>query len=333
MKRMNKAGHHLRWSIIVAIVMIAIITLVVIAVPFGSQASDLLRHADAKTQVAAISPDAHSAIVVDKQKIAYLWQLHPKKQHHELKKVHQLPEADFIELSNHGKYAIIAYENELKRWDLKRNRFDSTWEAPSKITAISLSTKGYHALAGLADGSIHYVDLAKGKSIHTFQHAATITSVFLSHNNRYALTSSHNDDAHYWDLKSGKMLKSLSHKGPIDKVLLSDNNKYALTHSNIKGTKVWDLERELLINKLDIAPMTLTSAKFSPDGTLVALGCSPQVLLLMDFMDNKTLNKWVLPKDHFWKPTEISIHAIQFSPKEKHLYTEDSTGHWRKWHY
>ncbi len=324
---------HIQWSIVIAIIIGITVALIIITSPFGMPSDASRQHADSDVNVAALTNNGKTAIVIDKQNEGYLWKINHKSKKHRLSSSKQVNQVEHVALAANGQVALLVNDKKLTRWNLKTNTTNPLLTMAEKINAIAISANGQYALMGLNDGSAEYISLNSGNVIQTFKDSEAITSVALSPDNQYAFTGSINGNANLWDIKTGKKSYSFSHQTPINKVVLSNKNRYALTHSNNSSTKIWDIKTGELLKELDIPPMIISSAKFSPNDELLAIGSKPQVLLLVKVKDNKIIKKWILPKKSFWKPTEIVIHDIVFTPQQKNLQTEDSSGYWRIWKY
>lgn len=177
-----------------------------------------------------------------------------------------------VEISNDMRMLAIKYSEEIKIYDVIKQRFLHTLKGTtgyenymrfSPDDKYVLSSGGYKTpkLSYVGDGSIHSYLLG---------HNSYIQDATFSPDGSKVLTSSLDSTAKIWDVKSGKMIYNLTgHMGQVHAATYSNSGKLIVTASSDQTAIIWNAEKGTRIFSLKGHKGDVLGAKFSSDGEFI----------------------------------------------------------------
>lgn len=237
-----------------------------------------------------------------------------------------------ISFSSDNRRVLTSEKHNLVLWDLQSGRPIQTLNSGKEVHAIALGPEGQKALVAYRDGAAHLIDLSTGTTQIELTQPQTINSVALSRDGRYALTGSADHSAIIWDLHQQTLVKKLRHNGSVSYVGFSPQGNFAITASNQGRAKIWKMPQGKFVRHLNHRPLTVTSARFNDQETLVAVASLPQSLALFDIASGKAIKRWKIRGESAWQPSSTVIYAVGFA-KNNNLLTQDSNGFVSWWAY
>ena len=233
-------------------------------------------------------------------------------------------------ISANNKFALTAEIGSLALWEINSGKIIGYWDFP-RISDLALSDDGTHALIGMENNQAYYFDLYYGKIVHTFDHDGSINTVALSANKQYAITGGNEHQAKLWDLKTGELKQQWSHTFKIYKVALSADGAYAMSNASLGKSRIWDTQSGELVSQLPMRYMTVSAARFSPDGKKLLTGRPNQRIDLWNVKNGELLNTWLPEQRNLWKSDTAAIIALAFSTDGRFFYSETSAGIAQRW--
>ncbi len=308
------------------------IVLLLAACSENKQALDTWVHADTGSYGAAISPNGKYLMTGAIGGYGRLWDLLNNKvlfslQHEENSDGGMVGGA----FSASGDVLVTIEQNSIARWSVKTGRLTGYWAWP-KLTDVDISADGRYALIGSRDKQAVYFDMAEGKMLYVFPHHEKVTSVSLSKDGRFALTGADDWHASLWDLNDGKHLWSKNMKYKIALVELSDDGKLALANAYIGDAHIYTTAGDgELLSRLDEVKMTLVSADFSDNNSVLATGRAAKSIDIWEVNSGARKESWRPKVKHKVQPDSATILDLKLDTNAKTLISESSTGIGQRW--
>ncbi|MCP4488272.1 MAG: hypothetical protein GY820_13260 [Gammaproteobacteria bacterium] len=308
------------------------ITLLLVACSENKQALDTWVHAETGSYGAAISSNGKYLMTGAIGGYGRLWDLLNNKvlfslQHEENSDGGIIGGA----FSARGDVLVTIEQNSIARWSTKTGRLTGYWVWP-KLTDVDVSADGRYALIGSKDKQAVYFDMVEGKMRYVFPHHEKVTSVSLSKDGRYALTGADDWHASLWDLNDGKHLWSKNMKYKIALVELSDDGKLALANSYIGDAHIYTTAgKGGLVSKLDEVRMTLVSADFSANNSILATGRVAKSIDIWQVNSGARKESWLPKVKQKVQPDSATILDLKLDTNAKTLISESSTGIGQRW--
>jgi WD40 repeat protein len=139
-----------------------------------------------------------------------------------------------------GDRVIVATDDRILTWDAKTGKVRSVRGpklTPSECGPCAISPDGRFLVYGLADGSVHFFDIAKGTTPPSLgAHAAPVQRVAFSPDSRTAVSTGDDGIAIVWNPVTGQPLERLTgHTGRVLGADFSPNGKVLYT-AGLDGT-------------------------------------------------------------------------------------------------
>ncbi len=232
-----------------------------------------------------------------------------------------------------NRYLVTIEQQSIARWRVRDGKLVGFWKWPD-LRDVAISSTGRYALIGMKRNEAIYFDMQEGKMVYVFAHHERINSVALSRDGRFALTGSDDWHASLWDLKTGKFIwaKNMTYK--ISHVELSDDGEYAFANAFVGQSKIFRTSpKGDLISQLPVKSrgMTIVSADFSDDGTLLATGRASRGIDIWDVKSGRNLKNWLPEVKHKVQPDAATILDLVISADKQKLLSESSTGIGQLW--
>ena len=283
----------------------------------------------------ALSRDGRFALLYSKNRQLLLWDLKENKELAELGK--QDPEGNtvsHIRISDNGRYAITATQQNFAVWDLTWTQAKGLWSISDGIIRdVDIASNGEQILLGLSNGKAIYVNLVTGRRMEFLAHREKVNSVALSANGRFALSGGNDYKAYLWDTSSGRALYMFEHEARINRVALQRDGKLALTSDGANDAYVWDLSNGEKISSLKSFSRQLifTAARFSDSGKMLVTGTPSGRLYLWDTLTGKKIQGWEsLPlKDA--RPPSAVVYDAAFDHLQHRVISATSAGVAQAW--
>jgi WD40 repeat protein/serine/threonine protein kinase len=149
-------------------------------------------------------------------------------------------------LSPDGWLALFDADTAIEAWDLNAaRRLRRLRGHECAVTALALSTDGWHLLSGDRKGSLKWWELSTGRCVRTIKsHRGAIRVISLSADRRHALVGGAEDETgtltlRTWDLSTGACPGSATIAAPGDMCLGTDHRRAVWAHTG--QLHVWDL--------------------------------------------------------------------------------------------
>ncbi len=308
------------------------IALSLVACSENKQALDTWVHAETGSYGAAISPNGKYLMTGAIGGYGRLWDLLNNKvlfslQHDENSDGGMIGGA----FSARGDVLVTIEQNSIARWSTKTGRLSGYWAWP-KLTDVDISADGRYALIGSKDKQAVYFDMVEGKMRYVFPHHEKVTSVSLSKDGRFALTGADDWHASLWDLSDGKHLWSKNMKYKIALVELSDDGKLALANAYIGDAHIYTTAgKGELVSRLDEVRMTLVSADFSSNNSILATGRAAKSIDIWEVNSGARKESWLPKVKQKVQPDSATILDLKLDTNAKTLISESSTGIGQRW--
>lgn len=282
---------------------------------------------------ASLSSDSQLALIGSEQHGGSLWRVTDQERlfdwNHRTGEMTTFTASAF---SPDHQLALTTDSKTLVLWNTQTGAAERFWSATADVQALALGAQGKFALLGLADKTAVLYAAKRGGILRTFQHAERVTSVALSVDNKRALTGSEDQSAVVWDTETGKAIHSMTHSDPIQLVALSNDGSLALSVAQYDSIKIWSTDTGELIWQMPVKKewlkrgMTLTSARFSDDGTYLLSGRPDGVVQLWNIEQQQLVYEWRLPRRKVYQPIRPKILSLSFSAEGNRFYAISSDG-------
>lgn len=232
-----------------------------------------------------------------------------------------------------NKFLVAIEQQSITRWTVSDGRLVGYWTWPD-LRDVAISASGRYALIGMKANQAIYFDMQEGKMVYVFPHHEKITSVSLSRDGRFALTGSNDWHASLWNLATGEHVWSKNMKYKISKVELSDDGELALANAYVGKSKIFSTDTKgSLVSELEVKSrgMTVVSADFSDDATILATGRASKGIDIWDVKTGKSLKSWLPEVKHKVQPDSATILDLNISSDKSKLLSESSTGIGQLW--
>jgi WD40 repeat protein len=206
-------------------------------------------------------------------------------------------------LSSEKLGVIIASGNEdrtVRLWNLKGN-YRSLIGHTEFIFAVAFSPDGRILASGSADKTIRLWDTATNQCIKVLQaHAGMVTGVTFSPDGRILASSSYDRTIKLWDVKTGQLLHTFPEHITMS-VSFSPDGKTLVAGSFDETVRIWDIETKQCCQTLTGHSYWVWRVNFSPDGRIVATGCSSdRTIRLWDVKTGECLHILTGHQDWIW---------------------------------
>ena len=236
------------------------------------------------------------------------------------------------EFSADSKYLVTIEQQSIARWRVADGALLGYWSWPD-LRDVAISSSGRYALIGMKAKQAIYFDMQEGKMLYVFPHHEKINSVALSRDGRFALTGSDDWHASLWSLENGEFIwaKNLQYK--IADVELSDDGELAFANAYVGRAGIYSTSNGTLISELEIKSrgLTVVSADFSDDGTLLATGRASKGIDIWNVQSGEIIKTWQPEVKHLVQPDSATILDLKISPDNTQLLSESSTGIGQLW--
>jgi WD40 repeat protein len=238
--------------------------------------------------------------------------------------------ADF---SSDNRFLVTIEQQSIARWSMADGRLLGYWLWPD-LRDVAISANGRFALIGMKKNQAIYFDMQAGKMVYVFPHHEKITSVALSKDGRFALTGSDDWHASLWSLTDGKHIWAQNMEYKISRVELSDDGRLAMANAYDGQTKVFSTHKPAeVISMLDTKSggMTVVSADFSDDGSILATGRAARGIDIWDVDTGKSIKNWNPGTKEWVQPDSATILDLNISADKSTLLSESSAGIGQLW--
>lgn len=282
---------------------------------------------------ASLSNDAQLAIIGAEYHGGSLWRLSDSERLFDWN--HRSDEQTTFTASSFspdGLWALTTDSKTLVLWNSETGTGERFWSSPADVLALSLGAKGNLALLGLADRTAALYAAKRGGILRSFQHAERVTSVALSEDGKLALTGSDDHSAIVWDTESGKALNSKVHKDPIQLVALSRDGQRALSAAQYDSVTLWATASGETLWEMPLKQewlrrgMTITSARFSDDGSHLLSGRPDGLVQLWNIDQQSLVYEWRLPRRKLYQPLVPAVLSVGFGAEGNRFYAISSDG-------
>ncbi len=232
-----------------------------------------------------------------------------------------------------SKYLVTIEQQSIARWRVSNGKLVGYWSWPD-LRDVAISANGRYALIGMKANQAIYFDMQQGEMVYVFPHHEKINSVALSRDGRFALTGSDDWHASLWSLDTGKHIWAKNMEYKIAHVELSDDGKLAFANASVGKARIYSTNKEgTLVSELDIKSrgMTVVSADFSDDGSLLATGRASKGIDIWDISTGKLLKTWLPEVKHLVQPDSATILDLKISADNTQLLSESSAGIGQLW--
>ncbi|EAR54625.1 hypothetical protein SKA34_00315 [Photobacterium sp. SKA34] len=266
----------------------------------------------------SLSRDGRFAIVSAIEQGIALWDLHQNKkladfgsqdQHHNT--------VISSHISDNKRFAITATAQNFAIWDLGWSQAKGLWSIDdATIRDVAIANNGDDILLALSNGKALFINISTGRRLEFLAHKEKVNSVDLSPNGRYALSGGNDHNGYLWDTLTGQILYPFPHKSRITRVALQRDGKFALTADGTNDIFIWDLTNGKKVSELDITlrQQTLSSARFSDDGSMIATGTPSRRVELWQTSDGKNIGSWKAERQQDTRPATAVVYDVAISP-------------------
>jgi serine/threonine protein kinase/WD40 repeat protein len=204
----------------------------------------------------------------------------------------------------------------LRVWDAVTGRELFRIATPGQVQALDVSADGRHALAGLSNREVLYVDLEQGQVVGRMRgHGQVVGWVGFAPDGRHAFSASSDGTARMWDLSDGSETARFRVRGKQARggAAFPDGNRF-LTGDNDGALQVWDLTTQQEVKRLDRPPAGgfIHSLRLAADGRQAFIA-STGGAYLQDLETGQEIR-------HFQEANE-AVNQLDLSPDGRWLLT------------
>lgn len=209
-------------------------------------------------------------------------------------------------------------------WSAASGRLVRTLRTPgSGVYAVAFDAPGRRLVTSGVDGSASVWDVRSGRRLLRLSgHAASIYGASFNRPGTRIVTTSLDGTAHLWNARTGRPVARLGAVSMAAPAVFSPDGTRAVTTESRRAF-VWDAETGEQVARLEGHDDMLSSASFSPDGTLVATASDDQTAIIWDVA---TERPWRSLRGHLG-----AVVTAVFAPSGRRIVTtsEDRTA--RAW--
>jgi WD40 repeat protein len=189
----------------------------------------------------------------------------------------------------------------------------STW-----IMSLKFGPDGRTVFLGLADGSIHLLDIESGQIIRNYLgHPNRVNSLAISRDGRYALSGSYGPPGWrggealdnlliLWNVKTGEIVHRLiGHTGVVRSVAISSDGQRAISGSDDATVRLWNIETGQEIRRFE-GGNAVASIAFGPEERTFLTASSDRTVRLWDIETGEEIRRFT---GH-----TFSVNSIALSP-------------------
>lgn len=247
------------------------------------------------------------------------------------------------DFSPEGRFALTADHQTMVLWNVENGQALTYWTAPAEVLSIALTPEGNQALLGLSNHQAVLYEAKTGGIRLRLNHTNRVRSVDISADGRWAVTGSEDETAVLWNVKTGKPIHTYQHSDDVQLVKMSRDASRILSVSKYDKAVLWRGSDGKTIGEIKLREtplgdfatkrgLTITTAAFSEDGSLLVTGNSDRLVQLWNTNTLKEIGRWELPKRNPWKPTSAAVLSLSFGPP-KTIYAAASNGYINKIRY
>ena len=214
-----------------------------------------------------------------------------------------------------GSRAVTMDPRTLVLWDTGNGRALNYWATPGAVMDAALFSDNRTALLGLEDHSALVFDAQTGDYQRTLLHEGPVAAVAVAVDGTVALTGSDDQTAVLWRLNDGTAAQRYQHGSPVRVVALSSDNRYAFTAAQGDLVALWDNRSGQRVHVFqDGINHGVTAARFSDDGTRLAIGYANRKISLFAIPSGAALQRWDPGTRHPMRATGSAILELAFGP-------------------
>ncbi|MDD1469557.1 WD40 repeat domain-containing protein, partial [Dolichospermum sp. ST_sed5] len=249
------------------------------------------------------------------------------------------PDGNLLACVDKGKYVMNSVHDTVKVWNLKSYQLATTLEHSGLIGSIIFSPDS-KILAVANHDVVKLWDARSNKEINTLKgNLAHISSLTFSPDSNLLIVGS-GIAIKIWDMRNYQLVTTLDHPNGsssgseenwegVNSVTFSPNGSL-LASVNLRidpggaagryerpnggSLMIWDMKQYKEVNAIKMSLDTVTSVSFSPDGNLIAVGCSDNTIRLCRVKDGSEImvfNKLLSEN------SGITVTSIIFSPDSR----------------
>ncbi len=174
---------------------------------------------------------------------------------------------------------------------------------PDEIERVAFTGDGQQVVSGSEDFMLRVFDTASGEVVADHKHENGIDGLALSVDGRYMVSGQERVDgvgpARIFDTRTWKVVETIEHPGTVNEIDFSSDGKYMATVGD-KSARVWNVDDWSLHweSKIDEAPLLgdlrhiYINTKFSPDGSMLAVGGTHGFVYLYDVDSGELLRRF-----------------------------------------
>lgn len=208
---------------------------------------------------------------------------------------------DLLTFAPDGRRLASAGAGFVEIWDLSGGGplAASGYEA-SLVYALEFSPDGELVAAGHNDGSARLLDAQTGEAVVAVKRSKRVYDVAFSARGHLLATAHDDRTARLWDLPSGKARSALRHDNVVYAVAFPNDDSQLLTATGVAGrapvdgaVRLWSTATTEVVTSFGYpgARGWFNAARFSRDGTRVAVLSSESRLMLLDVADATLLEE------------------------------------------
>jgi WD40 repeat protein len=189
------------------------------------------------------------------------------------------------------------YSNiDAKDWGYKIDQAKRLWGHTDRISSVSITLDGKHAVTSSLDNTSILWDLESGLRLKTFKRNFMMDSpLSLTPDGKCAISGSYHEDETYiiWDLEKGQVLKTISEqKVSIWTMIVSPDGKRAVSYS-ADTCNLWDIKSGKALKTLTGHIGHVISLNITPDGKRAVSISKDNTLILWNLENGKMLARFI----------------------------------------
>lgn len=187
------------------------------------------------------------------------------------------------------------------------------------------SPDGSTVLTASDDGTARLWDAGSGSELRAFEHEGPVASARFSAAGRRVITAGADRTARIWRTADGRLVRVFQHPGPVQSAVFSPDGARVATVSERRDGRVTARVFDSRSGRQLYSPdqFGITTAGFSPDGTILVTTSSDRTARLWRAADGTLLHTFDQPDGH--------VVGAAFSPDGTQLVTASDGGTARVW--
>ena len=230
-------------------------------------------------------------------------------------------DVESVEFSPDARYIVSGtkYDNQVVLWRTSDGVEMWRYDTGHEIERAGFSPNGELIAVASEDFKVRLLDSKTGEMQKEIKLTQGIDGLVFSHNGKWLAAGEEQPGkgkeglVHIFEMPGAKLKHTKKHKGTVNSLDFTKDDRYLLSLGG-NTVVVWDTQTFEAIHTLKSEmPALLITARFSPDGNLVAAGDNDGNVLVWDWKEEKLVRRF--------NSSGMKIEIVDWAPTGKYLVT------------